>query len=70
MRLVLLLALSLSLMACHDEEATGAINVRCAEKLYSPYNPKNLEQCIAACKSCERGTTATCTTSCRLRGAR
>ena len=70
MCIVLMLAFLLILTACRDEEATGSVNVRCAEKLYSPYNPKNLEQCVAVCNSCERGTTTTCSTSCRLRGAR
>jgi hypothetical protein len=49
-------------------ETTGAIS-SCARELYSDYNPKVMEQCVAACKKCDRGTTTTCTTSCTLKGA-
>jgi hypothetical protein len=42
----------------------------CAAKLYTPYNRKNLEQCIAVCRACANGVKTTCATSCTLRGAR
>ncbi|MEH2508941.1 hypothetical protein V1291_000295 [Nitrobacteraceae bacterium AZCC 1564] len=42
----------------------------CAAKLYTPYNPKNLEQCMAVCQACSNGVKTTCATSCTLRGAR
>lgn len=48
------------------DEATLA----CATKLYSPYNPKNLQQCKAVCLACNAGVQTTCSTSCTLRGAR
>ena len=34
------------------------------------YDGKALDQCVAACKKCEHGVTVTCTTACRLRGAK
>lgn len=60
-----------ALAGCKPEAAndiTGSIDT-CVSKLYTPYNPKNLKQCVAACIACERGVVTTCTTSCTLRGA-
>jgi ferredoxin-like protein FixX len=42
----------------------------CAAKLYSPYDPKNLEQCMGVCLACSAGVKTTCSTSCTLKGAR
>ncbi len=42
----------------------------CAAKLYSPYDPKNLEQCMGVCIACSGGVKTTCSTSCTLKGAR
>lgn len=42
----------------------------CAARLYSPYDPKNLEQCKAVCLACNAGVQTTCSTSCSLKGAR
>lgn len=52
-----------------DTEVTNAAG-SCPAKLYGVYNPKNMSQCVGVCKNCDRGTTATCTTSCTLKGAR
>lgn len=52
-----------------DPEITGSTN-RCASELYSSYNPRVRDQCVDVCIKCSRGTTATCATSCFLRGAR
>lgn len=52
-----------------DPDTTGAIS-SCVRDLFPSYNPKIMDQCVNACKKCDRGTTITCTTSCTLRGAR
>jgi hypothetical protein len=58
------------LSGCAPEaETTGAIS-SCAKDLFPTYNPKIMDQCVNACKKCDRGTTTTCTTSCTLKGAR
>ncbi len=49
--------------------ATATYNA-CAAKYYSEYNARNIDQCIRVCTACERGTVGTCSTSCRLKGAR
>lgn len=53
-----------------DEPPLSAEMQACAAKLYSPYNPKNLQQCIAVCQACGKGVKTTCSTSCNLKGAR
>ena len=59
-----------TLAACTPDtsnDVTGSID--CANRLYTPYNPKNMKQCVAVCIACERGVTTTCSTSCTLKGA-
>jgi hypothetical protein len=57
------------LVACSPEsETTGSIN-NCAKDLFANYSPRVLDQCVAACRKCDHGTTTTCTTSCTLKGA-
>ena len=59
-----------TLAACTPEsnnDVTGSIS--CANKLYTPYNPKNMKQCVAVCIACESGVMTTCSTSCTLKGA-
>jgi hypothetical protein len=71
MRPIIAIALSaFALAACTpDNDVTGSVEA-CVSKIYSPYNPKDMKQCVNACLSCERGVTTTCTTSCTLKGAR
>ncbi len=71
MRALVVTILALTTAACEREQQdiTGS-TATCPARLYSAYNPKDLNQCINACKSCDRGTTVTCTTSCTLHGAR
>ena len=70
MRLVLIVAMALPLAGCFsNDEATGSVNA-CAANLHANYNAKILRQCVEVCIKCEKGTTATCTTSCTLKGAR
>jgi hypothetical protein len=52
-----------------ESDTTGTIS-SCVKDLFPTYNPKIMDQCVNACKKCERGTTTTCTTSCTLKGAR
>ena len=67
--MIALLLSAAALAACSpDNEVTGSIN-SCAGKLYSPYNPKDMKQCIGACITCNKGVVSTCTTSCTLKGA-
>jgi hypothetical protein len=69
-RFAVLVALAFVVAGCSPEaETTGTIS-SCAKDLFPAYNPKVMDQCVTACKKCDRGTTTTCTTSCTLKGAR
>ncbi len=63
--------LALMMMAgCQQEtDVTGSTTNSCAINLFPSYNPKSLDQCLAVCSKCGRGTAVTCSTSCKLRGA-
>lgn len=64
--LVAVFALTQSLKPAEPPQVT----VACASKLYSSYDPKNFDQCVAVCMACNAGVRTTCSTSCKLRGAR
>jgi hypothetical protein len=71
MRAIIAMILAAAVLsACKPEntDVTGSID-NCAQKLYSPYNPKDMKQCVAVCIACERGVVTTCSTSCTLKGA-
>ncbi|MGQ0682848.1 hypothetical protein [Bradyrhizobium sp.] len=63
------LMMLLPLAACSPDPAADAVS-RCLASNFPSYNPKDREQCIAACIKCENGVTTTCATSCSLKGAR
>ncbi|WP_407194320.1 hypothetical protein [Bradyrhizobium sp. STM 3566] len=70
MRLVAVVIFALMTAACDQEQdITGTTNSTCPMRNYS-YNPRDMNQCVSACKACDRGTTVTCTTSWTLKGAR
>ena len=70
-RFVVLTVAALAMTSCNpEEEVTGSIRNKCATELYSGFNPKAMDQCMAVCIKCDRGTTTTCSTSCTLKGAR
>jgi len=70
MRVLAFIIVALAMAACNQEQdITGSTPV-CEMRNYSSYNPRDMNQCVAACKACDRGTTVTCSTSCSLKGAR
>jgi hypothetical protein len=60
---------SLAIAACSPESAPNDAEQACALKLYPGYDETRLDQCMNVCKSCRSGTTVTCSTSCKLKGA-
>ena len=67
--ILVIVASALALAACTpDNDVTGSVGA-CTAKLYNPYNPKDMKQCVNACLLCDRGVVTTCTTSCTLTGA-
>jgi hypothetical protein len=70
-RFAVLIATALAMISCSpDAEVTGSVHNKCATELYPSYDAKALDQCMAVCIKCDRGTRATCSTSCTLKGAR
>ena len=70
LRYAIFVAVVLVTAACRqDDETTGSVN-DCVALNFPSYNPKSMDQCVAACKKCQNGNTNTCTTSCTLKGAR
>ena len=72
MRAIIAIVLSAAVLAAckpdNNNDVTGSVD-SCARNLYSPYNPKDMKQCVAVCIACERGVITTCSTSCTLKGA-
>jgi hypothetical protein len=66
--ILILLFAAASCSPSSDGDVTGATGP-CASKLYSPYNPKDMKQCVDVCLQCNRGVPTTCSTSCTLKGA-
>ena len=52
-----------------DSAPTGSVS-QCVAQNFPSYNPKDKDQCIAACIKCEKGVTTTCATACSLKGTR
>jgi len=69
MRLIAVIIVALMTAACDQEQDITGSTPICPLRNTS-YNPRDMNQCVSACKSCDRGTTVTCTTSCTLKGAR
>lgn len=67
---VVIFVLGLMVAGCEPEQDITGASPICPMRNYSSYNPKDINQCVSACKTCDRGNTVTCTTSCTLRGAR
>ena len=69
-RLSLLASSAISLIGCSEAPVYTEQQQACIAQLYASYDAGKLEQCVNVCKSCMRGTTTTCNTSCKLKGAR
>jgi hypothetical protein len=63
------LATLLLMAGCSPDPAPSSI-AQCVAANFPSHNPKDKEQCIAACIKCEKGVTTTCATACYLKGAR
>ena len=70
MRSTTLLVTLLLLLAACSQDSESDPNIACKLQQIPNYNPKNMNQCVAACIACEKGLTTTCTTACTLKGAR
>ena len=64
-----LIAGAIVMASCSKEPEYTDTQRACIAQHYSKYDPTNLNQCVNICKACMNGTTTTCTTSCKLKGA-
>ena len=70
MRLFAVILCALLTAACNQEQDVTGSTPLCPMRSYSSYNPRDMNQCVAACKACDHGNTVTCSTACTLHGAR
>ena len=55
LRCALLVALVLMTAACRsDDDTTGSVD-QCMVANFPSYDPKSMDQCVAACKKCQQG---------------
>jgi hypothetical protein len=66
---ILLVAAAAGLAACSQEPEYSDQQRACIAQRYKKFDARNLSQCVDVCKACMTGTTVTCTTSCKLKGA-
>jgi uncharacterized protein YcfL len=67
--LILCIIAAVLLAACSNEPEYTDQQQACIARQYKIYDRKQIDQCLNVCKSCMSGTTTTCTTSCKLKGA-
>jgi starvation-inducible outer membrane lipoprotein len=60
---------ALLLAACSNEPEYTAGQRACITERHKVYNERQLDQCVDVCKGCMGGSTVTCNTSCKLKGA-
>ena len=69
--LAVALGMLCGLAGCNNEASSPeAKALQCARQQYADFNPKNMQQCVNVCITCERGSMTTCSTSCTLKGAK
>jgi hypothetical protein len=69
--LAVALGILCGLAGCNNEASSPeAKALQCARQQYADFNPKNMQQCVNVCITCERGSMTTCSTSCTLKGAK
>jgi hypothetical protein len=65
-RFAILITSAVTVVSCAPEDhGADSIHNKC---VYASYNPKALDQFVAVCMKCDRGS-RTCSTSCTLKGA-
>ena len=66
-----LFAIAILLIAGCSKEADEYTSEQraCINKQYTMYNSAKIDQCVKTCIACMNGNVATCTTSCKLKGA-
>ena len=66
---ILVAAVAFVLLRGRTEADYSTAERACISERHRQFDPKIREQCLDVCKSCIKGNTGTCTTSCKLKGA-
>ena len=69
MRFPIVCLIALTISGCRNEESDGP-TIACANRLYSSFDRRNMQQCVEVCVKCNHGSMTTCSTSCTLNGAK
>jgi hypothetical protein len=64
-----LTAIAIGLASCSKDGGYTDQQRACIAQRYTDYDARKLSQCVDVCKACMNGTTVTCNTSCKLKGA-
>jgi hypothetical protein len=64
-----LLASAVVVANCSKEPEYTDRQRACIAQRYATYDATKFSQCLDVCNACMSGTTTTCTTSCKLKGA-
>ena len=64
-----LTTLAVGVASCSKDDEYTDQQRACITRHYTNYDAKKLSQCVDVCMACMRGTTVTCNTSCKLKGA-
>ncbi len=64
------LALTFILAGCSKDDEFTPEQKLCVAQIYAKYDSSRMEECVDACKKCKGGNNVTCSTSCKLRGAK
>jgi hypothetical protein len=67
--LIVLTTFVFSLASCSREAEYSDQQRACIAQRYKEFDARNFSQCVDVCEACMTGTTVTCTTSCKLKGA-
>jgi len=66
---IVMVAVAIGLASCSQEVEYSDQQRACIAQPYTNFDAKDLGQCVDVCKSCMKGNTVTCNTSCKLKGA-
>jgi hypothetical protein len=67
--LIILVSIAVCAASCSQEIEYSDQQRACIAQRYKKFDVRNLSQCVDVCETCMTGTTVTCTTSCKLKGA-
>jgi hypothetical protein len=65
----ILLTAAIGLAGCSQAPEYSEQQRMCIAQRHKAYDARQLSQCVDVCNACMNGSTVTCNTSCKLKGA-